>query len=30
MRTKRARRNVTLFVCYGLIAGFMVFFLFPP
>ncbi len=30
MRTKRARRSVTLFVCYGLIACFVVFFLFPP
>jgi multiple sugar transport system permease protein len=29
-RTKRGRRNVTLFVCYGLIALFMIFFLFPP
>ena len=30
LRTRRARRNLTLFVCYGLIACFMVFFLFPP
>jgi len=29
-RTKRGRRNVTLLVCYGLIALFMIFFLFPP
>jgi len=29
-RTKRSRRNVTLLVCYGLIALFMIFFLFPP
>jgi multiple sugar transport system permease protein len=29
-RTKRGRRNVTLFVCYGLIALFMISFLFPP
>ena len=30
IRTKRARRALTLLVCYGLIAGFVVFFLFPP
>jgi multiple sugar transport system permease protein len=30
MRTGRARRTLTLFVCYGLLAGFMIFFLFPP
>ena len=29
-RTKRGRRTVTLLVCYGLIALFMIFFLFPP
>jgi len=29
-RTKRRRRTVTLLVCYGLIALFMIFFLFPP
>ena len=29
-RTKRGRRNVTLLVSYGLIALFMIFFLFPP
>jgi multiple sugar transport system permease protein len=29
-RTKHGRRNVTLLVCYGLIALFMIFFLFPP
>lgn len=28
--TRRARRAVTLLVCYGIIVGFMVFFLFPP
>ncbi len=27
---RRARRAATLLVCYGIIAGFMVFFLFPP
>ncbi|OGK81680.1 MAG: ABC transporter permease [Candidatus Rokubacteria bacterium GWF2_70_14] len=30
IRTKRARRALTLLVCYGVIAGFVVFFLFPP
>jgi multiple sugar transport system permease protein len=30
MPTKRGRRNVTLMVCYGIIALFMLFFLFPP
>ncbi len=30
MRTKRGRRALTLVVCYGLIALFMIFFLFPP
>lgn len=29
-RTKRSRRTLTLLVCYGLIALFMIFFLFPP
>ena len=30
IRNKRARRALTLLVCYGVIAGFVVFFLFPP
>jgi multiple sugar transport system permease protein len=29
-RRRQGRRNVTLFVCYGIIACFMAFFLFPP
>ena len=29
-RRRQGRRNVTLFVCYGIIAAFMLFFLFPP
>jgi multiple sugar transport system permease protein len=29
-RTRRSRRTLTLLVCYGLIALFMIFFLFPP
>ena len=30
IRTKRARRALALVACYGVIAGFVVFFLFPP
>lgn len=29
-RSRHGRRHVTLFVCYGIIACFMLFFLFPP
>jgi multiple sugar transport system permease protein len=29
-KSTRARRTLSLFACYGIIAGFMVFFLFPP